>query len=89
MAASPIQMNEIFFFSFSFLFSQKQIDKGKELLDDLQRESTSQTGSILDLASSLENQLSKFGHRLEDTRERLEDTTKCYELLDKVRRKVS
>ncbi len=66
---------------------QKQIDKGKELLDDLQRESTSQTGSILDLASSLENQLSKFGHRLEDTRERLEDTTKCYELLDKVRPK--
>lgn len=42
------------------------------------------TGNILDLASSLQSQLSKFGHRLDDTRERLEDTARCYELLDKV-----
>ncbi len=42
------------------------------------------TSNILELASSLQTQLSKFGHRLDDTRERLEDTSRCYELLDKV-----
>jgi hypothetical protein len=36
----------------------------------------------------LQTQLSKFGHRLDDTRERLEDTSRCYELLDKVKRKT-
>ena len=45
----------------------------------------SSSSSILDLASSLQTQLSKFGHRLDDTRERLEDTSRCYELLDKVK----
>ena len=67
-----------------FSNEQKQIDKGKELLEDLQGEATPASGSIQDLASSLENQLSKFGHRLDDTRLRLDDTTRCYELLDKV-----
>jgi hypothetical protein len=104
---------------------QKQIVKGKELLEDLQRDSgvattsasltpaesrdeqpavaeidssvgrtrpssssnNNSNSSILDLASSLQTQLSKFGHRLDDTRERLEDTSRCYELLDKVKRK--
>ena len=112
--------------------TQKQIVKGKDLLEDLQRDSCSTAASedaeeeeeqpeqqleqvrdqveaeeeeeeeeeeeddeddgqscrssesILDLASSLQNQLSKFGHRLNDTRQRLEDTSRCYELLDKV-----
>lgn len=99
---------------------KKQIVKGKELLEELQRDSgvtatpgstlvpaesrdeqlavaedpvgssagrtiSSSNTSILDLASSLQSQLSKFGHRLDDTRERLEDTSRCYELLDKVR----
>jgi len=103
---------------------QKQIIKGKELLEDLQRDSPASvtnnsllsptqeeeeevaageqstdeteppapvivhraksTSNILELASSLQTQLSKFGHRLDDTRERLEDTSRCYELLDKV-----
>lgn len=104
-----------FFFS---LAPKKQIVKGKELLEDLQRDSglaattssalapaeprdeqlavaevpvgssaartISSNSSILDLASSLQSQLCKFGHRLDDTRERLEDTSRCYELLDKV-----
>jgi hypothetical protein len=122
-----------FLFSFSFLnisscwAPQKQIIKGKELLEDLQRDSgvattsassltpaesrdeqpavadvssdssvgrtrssssNNSNSSILDLASSLQTQLSKFGHRLDDTRERLEDTSRCYELLDKVKRKT-
>jgi hypothetical protein len=123
----------LFFFSLSIFFfnisscweHQKQIVKGKELLEDLQRDSgvattsasslapaesrddqpavadvstdssvgrtrsssNNSNSSILDLASSLQTQLSKFGHRLDDTRERLEDTSRCYELLDKVKRK--
>lgn len=47
------------------------------------------SGSIVDLASSLQIQLSKFGRRLSDTRQRLEDTSLCYELLDKVNLLVS
>lgn len=47
------------------------------------------SGSIVDLASSLQIQLSKFGRRLNDTRQRLEDTSLCYELLDKVNLLVS
>ncbi len=110
------------FLFFSFSLQKKQIVKGKELLEDLQRDSgvastpasplsvpaesrdeqpavdqvssssassdareRSNSSSILDLASSLQTQLSKFGHRLDDTRERLEDTSRCYELLDKVK----
>ena len=90
---------------------QKQIVKGKDLLADLQRESSSSettgeeqpeaeqpeaagaaeaqpevdaNGSIVDLATSLQTQLTKFGRRLNDTRQRLEDTSLCYQLLDKV-----
>lgn len=129
-ALTKILICGVLFFLFLFLnisscwAPQKQIIKGKELLEDLQRDSgvattsassltpaesrdeqpavadvstdssvgrtrssssNNSNSSILDLASSLQTQLSKFGHRLDDTRERLEDTSRCYELLDKVK----
>ena len=37
-----------------------------------------------DLAKSLKQHLGNFSTRLEDQREKLEDTSKCYQLLDKV-----
>ncbi|XP_045034218.1 uncharacterized protein LOC123475512 isoform X2 [Daphnia magna] len=115
LAAAKSQQRE---FQRFLILAQKQIVKGKELLEELQRDSgvtatpgstlvpaesrdeqlavaedpvgssagrtiSSSNTSILDLASSLQSQLSKFGHRLDDTRERLEDTSRCYELLDK------
>ncbi|XP_046444764.1 uncharacterized protein LOC124194558 isoform X6 [Daphnia pulex] len=118
LAAAKSQHRE---FQRFLILAQKQIVKGKELLEDLQRDSgvattsasltpaesrdeqpavaetdssvgrtrpssssnNNSNSSILDLASSLQTQLSKFGHRLDDTRERLEDTSRCYELLDK------
>ncbi|XP_059353299.1 uncharacterized protein LOC130701846 isoform X2 [Daphnia carinata] len=115
LAAAKSQQRE---FQRFLVLAQKQIVKGKELLEELQRDSgvtatpgstlapaeprdeqlavgedpvgssagrtiSSSNTSILDLASSLQSQLSKFGHRLDDTRERLEDTSRCYELLDK------
>ena len=66
--------------------AQVQPEVQPELRPEVIAESS---GSIVDLASSLQIQLSKFGRRLNDTRQRLEDTSLCYELLDKVNLLVS
>lgn len=86
------------FFPFSF---QRQIEKGNDLLEEVstfsqdsssskaQDENSSEVaedrGGFQDLATSLRQHLGSFSEKLEGTRERIEDTAKCYQLMDKVR----
>jgi len=67
---------------------QSHIEKGNELLEDAGV--LAQSGRLPDvsgyreLATLLKHQLQAFSTRLEDVRERIEATTRCYQLLDKV-----
>lgn len=60
----------------NFLF-QKHLDKGSDLAE------AANTSGLRELARSLKQHLRGFGSRLEDTRERLEDTSRCFLLLDR------
>lgn len=67
---------------------QRHIDKGNDLLEEaatLEQKGNPDAVAMKDLAKSLKQHLSSFSTRLEDQREKLEDTSKCYQLLDKVR----
>lgn len=72
---------------FTLLF-QSFIEKGNDLLEEASI--LAQSGDFEDatgykeLARTLKKHLQDFTHRLEATRERIESTTKCYHLLDKV-----
>lgn len=79
---------------------QRQIEKGNDLLEEVstfsqdsnsraQDEKISEVvedkGGFQELAVSLRQHLGSFSEKLEGTRERIEDTAKCYQLMDKVR----
>ncbi|XP_055955846.1 pleckstrin homology domain-containing family G member 4B isoform X2 [Patella vulgata] len=71
-----------------FYFSCMQyIDKGNDLLEEASM--LSQTGNFdeatgyKDLARMLKKHLHTFSNQLEDRREKIEGTAKCYQLLDK------
>nr|CAD7591457.1 unnamed protein product [Timema genevievae] len=74
---------------FQSLFKQRHLDKGGDLLEECSgetpRASTPGSGGsgLRELARSLKHHLRGFSDRLEDTRERLEDTSRCFYLLDK------
>ena len=79
---------------------QRQIEKGNDLLEEVstfsQDSNSSRTqdgnssevaedrGGFQELATSLRQHLGSFSEKLEGTRERIEDTAKCYQLMDKV-----
>lgn len=62
---------------------QQNLDKAGDLLEEAGQ--CSSGTSLKDLAKSLKQHLRGFSDRLEETRERLEDTSRCFYLLDKVR----
>jgi hypothetical protein len=70
------------------LLLQSYIEKGNDLLEEASM--LAQSGNFDDatgykeLARTLKKHLQDFTSRLEATRERIECTTKCYHLLDKV-----
>lgn len=61
---------------------QQNLDKAGDLLEEAGQ--CSSGTSLKDLAKSLKQHLRGFSDRLEETRERLEDTSRCFYLLDKV-----
>ncbi|KAL0280045.1 UNVERIFIED_CONTAM: hypothetical protein PYX00_001459 [Menopon gallinae] len=69
----------------------RHLDKGNDLVDEIGQTPSSEEMSsgangasgLRDLAKSLKFHLKGFGEKLEDTRERLEDTSRCFYLLDK------
>ena len=71
---------------FSF---QTHIEKGNDLLEDAsvlaQSGDFDEVTGYKELARMLKRHLQQFSERLEETRERIEATSKCYQLLDKVR----
>jgi len=68
--------------SLSFFLLQQNLDKAGDLLEEAGQ--CSSGTSLKDLAKSLKQHLRGFSDRLEETRERLEDTSRCFYLLDKV-----
>jgi hypothetical protein len=72
----------------SFLSFQTYIDKGSDLLDEASMLTQSGTfgeaTGIKDVAKTLKKHIQMFTAKLEETRERIEDTSKCYNLLDRV-----
>ncbi|GLG92512.1 Uncharacterized protein GBIM_00195 [Gryllus bimaculatus] len=79
----------------------RHLDKGSDLLEEAasagpgagpgagpaagEAPRSASSGGLRELARSLKQHLLGFSERLEDTRERLEDTSRCFCLLDKVR----
>lgn len=62
---------------------QRHLEKGGSLLQEAA--ATGETeASVRELASALHLHLTHFTDRLHHTRDRLEDTARCYHLLDKV-----
>ncbi|XP_049785919.1 puratrophin-1-like [Schistocerca cancellata] len=64
-----------------YFISMRHLDKGSDLLEECSGEARG--GGLRELARSLKTHLLGFSERLEDTRERLEDTSRCFCLLDK------
>ncbi|KAL3207183.1 hypothetical protein MRX96_010493 [Rhipicephalus microplus] len=62
----------------------RQIEKGNDLLEEVTMTSSvaGSAKSTRELAVSLKHHLECFTEKLEDTREKLEDTSRCYLLLD-------
>lgn len=73
------------FLIFFCIWLQQNLDKAGDLLEEASQ--CSSGTSLKDLAKSLKQHLRGFSDRLEETRERLEDTSRCFYLLDKVRDK--
>ncbi|XP_064467535.1 uncharacterized protein LOC135378435 isoform X2 [Ornithodoros turicata] len=89
---SGIQEQEYEFEKFYFL-AMRHLEKGNDLLEEATMMSspgeggtngtTVPSGAIpQEMACSLRQHLDTFSEKLEDTRERLEDTSRCYLLLD-------
>ncbi|XP_076331364.1 puratrophin-1-like isoform X2 [Tachypleus tridentatus] len=72
-----------------YFLAMRQIEKGNDLMEEastfepMSRSSGGEHHGVQTLASSLAKHLYDFTERLDDTRERLEDSTKCYSLLDR------
>ncbi|XP_064641777.1 puratrophin-1-like isoform X2 [Lineus longissimus] len=71
-----------------FYFSaMTYIDKGSDLLEEASMLTQSGTfgeaTGIKDVAKTLKKHIQMFTSKLEETRERIEDTSKCYNLLDR------
>ncbi|CAL1276908.1 unnamed protein product [Larinioides sclopetarius] len=93
-----IKQQEEEFEKFYFL-AMRQIEKGNDLLEEVSTfsldsclpkikeenpsEPVDDDGGVHELATSLRQHLGSFTERLEGTRERIEDTAKCYQLMDK------
>ncbi|XP_054710117.1 uncharacterized protein LOC129219838 [Uloborus diversus] len=78
---NAIREQENEFEKFYFLAMQ-QIERGNDLLEEIpkSRVCDGENG----MSANLKRQLDDFTDRLEDAREKLEDTSRCYLLLDKV-----
>ncbi|XP_013780453.2 puratrophin-1-like, partial [Limulus polyphemus] len=72
-----------------YFLAMRQIEKGNDLMEEastfepMSKSSVGGHPGVQTLASSLAKHLYDFTERLDDTRERLEDSTKCYSLLDR------
>ena len=71
------------------VYFQSHIEKGNDLLEEAgalaQSGDFEEVTGYKDLAKMLKRHLQEFSERLEETRERIEGATRCYQLLDKVR----
>ncbi|XP_035224946.1 uncharacterized protein LOC118197537 isoform X2 [Stegodyphus dumicola] len=77
---NAIREQENEFEKFYFL-AMRQIERGNDLLEEIPKAKIS--GGENGMSVHLKQQLDDFTDRLEDAREKLEDTSRCYQLLDK------
>ncbi|XP_013778236.2 uncharacterized protein LOC106462819 isoform X2 [Limulus polyphemus] len=71
-----------------YFLAMRQIEKGNDLMEEASMfgatlSSADGFGKAQSLTSSLGEHIQYFAERLEDTRERLEDSARCYSLLDR------
>ena len=75
--------------SIIIVYFQSHIEKGNDLLEEAgvlaQSGDFEEVTGYKDLAKMLKRHLQEFSERLEETRERIEGATRCYQLLDKVK----
>lgn len=62
---------------------QSHLEKGGSLLQEASAAGSEADGSVRELARALHLHLTQFTSRLHHTKDRLEDTARCYHLLDK------
>ena len=80
--------NYLFYTCIPLVYFQTHIEKGNDLLEEAS--TLAQSGDFdevtgyKELARMLKRHLQQFSERLEESRERIEGTAKCYQLLDKV-----
>ncbi|GIY40296.1 pleckstrin y domain-containing family G member 4B [Caerostris extrusa] len=77
---NAIREQENEFEKFYFL-AMRQIERGNDLLEEIPKLKSSDKKN--GISANLKQQLDDFTDRLEDARETLEDTSRCYQLLDK------
>ncbi|GFS29397.1 pleckstrin homology domain-containing family G member 4B [Nephila pilipes] len=77
---NAIREQENEFEKFYFL-AMRQIERGNDLLEEIPKLQSSDKEK--GISANLKKQLDDFTDRLEDARETLEDTSRCYQLLDK------
>ncbi|GFY64876.1 pleckstrin homology domain-containing family G member 4B [Trichonephila inaurata madagascariensis] len=77
---NAIREQENEFEKFYFL-AMRQIERGNDLLEEIPKLQNSDKEN--GISANLKKQLDDFTDRLEDARETLEDTSRCYQLLDK------
>ncbi|GFR25936.1 pleckstrin homology domain-containing family G member 4B [Trichonephila clavata] len=77
---NAIREQENEFEKFYFL-AMRQIERGNDLLEEIPKLQNSDKEN--GISANLKKQLDDFTDRLEDARETLEDTSRCYHLLDK------
>lgn len=63
------------------MFVQRQIDKVGDLVEEANHCQSPKARNFKDLTQTLKQEISVFNDKLEDIRQRLEDTSRCYDLL--------
>lgn len=65
-----------------FLLLQRQIDKASDLVEEANNIKDLKGQNLKESSKNLKVQIKVFSERLEEIRERLEDTSRCYLLLE-------
>lgn len=63
------------------LFFQRQIEKSNDLFEECKQIKDSKGQHLKELSSNLNIQMKAFKEKLEDAREKIEDTSRCFMLL--------
>lgn len=72
----------LYMYKICYIFFQRQIDKASDLVEEANSIKDVKGQSLKESSKNLKIQIKVFNEHLEDIRERLEDTSRCYLLLE-------